>query len=26
MLFVTDSDHLVQQIPYQGSCWRVWRV
>jgi len=24
MLFVTDSNELVQRITYQGSYWRLW--
>ena len=26
MLFVTDSVQLMQQVCYQGSSWRVWRL
>ena len=26
MLFVTDSVQLLQQVPYQGSHLRIWRL
>jgi len=26
MLFVTDSVQLLQQVLYQGSHWRIWRL
>ena len=26
MMFVTNSIQLKQQVPYQGSSWRVWRL
>jgi len=26
MLFVTDCYLTSKQVPYEGSCWRVWRL